>query len=452
MAKIDVNDLDDAQVAALVASSPDLPCDPDSERAVLASMISDQSAADAAAYSLQAEDFYSPPNRMLFELLLGMMKKTLDPLDFVTVSGEAKRKGLVFDLDDLMRERYKSKNVDGYVRRVVESSLRRRLIDNAGETIEKLGKGGDTDIVLGQALAVAEDVQRRRMHIRDEPQDVKLLARDIGHHAINSPSLDVVGMRTGLAEGKFDDLTGGIRPGYWIVTGLSGKGKSWLCSCITVGLMQHNKDVGAPLLVSTELSKKATATRILAISAGVSVGRLIHRNLHPDDKAKIERALGPEGIPNGITATFMGGKDVEAVIAIARQHKRKHGLPLLVVDMPSRLRYGDKDGVDMLSSISNRLQAAADELETCIIGVVQQNKMSYGKDFRGGDDQIGGNMKGTGSWLEDCDMGVGIFWEGKAGQEHTAIRLVKDRELGNAGRSIKVQWNDTGTYKPAGGA
>jgi hypothetical protein len=202
------------------------------------------------------------------------------------------------------------------------------------------------------------------------------------------------------------------------------------------------------LIISTELGKNATATRILSISSGVSVGRIIHRKLMPDDQAKIERALGPDGMPAGITTTFMAGKDVEAVIAIARQHKRKHGLPLLVVDMPSRLRFGDKDGVDMLSSISNRLQAAAEELDTCLIGVVQQNKGSYGKDFQGKDDQIGGNMKGTGSWLEDCDLGLGIFWEGKAGQEHTAFRLIKDRELGNAGRFLKVRWSDDGRYAP----
>jgi len=448
--KLDVNDLDDAQVSALIATSPDLPCDPDSERAVLASMISDQQAADAAVYSLRPEDFYCPPNRMLYELLSTMMKNSLDPLDFITVSGEAKRKGLVFDLNDLMRDRYKSKNMDGYVRRVVDSSLRRKLMDSADEARKALEKGGDTDAVLAQVLSVTEDVQRRRMHIKEEPQDVKTLAQAIGLDAIHSPSRDVVGLRTGIADGRFDDLTGGIRPGYWMVTGMSGKGKSWLCSCITVGFTSCNRGVGSPLIISTELGKNATATRILSISSGVSVGRIIHRKLMPDDQAKIERALGPDGMPAGITTTFMAGKDVEAVIAIARQHKRKHGLPMLVVDMPSRLRFGDKDGVDMLSSISNRLQAAAEELDTCLIGVVQQNKSSYGKDFHGKDDQIGGNMKGSGAWLEDCDLGLGIFWEGKAGQEHTAFRLIKDRELGNAGRFLNVQWSDDGRYVPLG--
>lgn len=215
--------------------------------------------------------------------------------------------------------------------------------------------------------------------------------------------------------------------------------------------MRNNPGLGSPLLVSTELGKKATATRLLAISAGVSVGRIIHRNLIPEDQAKIERALGPDGMPAGITATFMAGKDVEAVVAIARQHKRKHGLPLLVVDMPSRLRSGDREGPDMLMAISNRLQSAAEELDTCIIGVVQQNKMSYGSEFRGKEDQIGGNMKGTGAWLEDCDIGLGIFWEGKDEEEHTAIRMVKGRELGGAGRKIRVRWSDDGRYVPIDG-
>ena len=155
----------------------------------------------------------------------------------------------------------------------------------------------------------------------------------------------------------------------------------------------------------------------------------------------------------GVTVRDMPGATLHQVRTAAQQHKRRHGLPMLVVDLAGRVRPPPGRRFEReheeLTAISRGLQELSGKLRTHLIACVQVNRAVFlNTDKRPGLE----HLKGSGSWEEDADHVIFIHRLALMGVKNdfrTEIIFAKDRIAGNTGSVFLVYNVNTGQYEPA---
>jgi len=452
----DPNDLDSAELEALLSGCEKAITliDPTLEKACLACILSSVDALDKALQRLQPADFAIPQYHLLYSLIIKLARSTTNGVDLVMAVEEANKLQVMGSLPDLLTLHdtpHKLDKVDEYFAQLVDGSVRRELHSMAVDLDAQTRSDDETQKILDTLMSRTELTTLRLLDAQAAPEDLRDIAGRLTPDILSLPPQQVWGLATGIAGGAYDELTGGVHKSqFWIVTGKTGEGKSWLTTSIGLGCLRLNPDAGRPLLVSTEMTKDASALRVLSILSGVPVLNLLRRDLSDDMKRMVTEAQ--QNFPVGLTMVSMARADIEAVAAVARQHKRKHGLPCMIVDMPAGLRCSKAGGSDdfaALSEISHRCAGLAQELDTALLGVVQQNRTAYNPtDGKGNPRELGkmgnlGGMKGTGAWGEDAD-GVITLSREKSGT--TLLSLDKARHTGSEG-NCRVQWDGNGGYR-----
>lgn len=451
MAKgIDPNDLSPEQFDAWVQqdqrNNDTLQFDPAAELALLACILRTEPGAYDAAAGLDAEDFSSAERRCVFQLARRVAAAG-EP-GYVAVHGEAHRLGLlprIPGLPNLARAKARGDHAKLYAGRITDASVRRGLLRAAENMRMGLAAGDKSGEVVAKLVGDAETQHMRLLAVRDKPEDLKLLAQQQGREVLQGAPREYWGLPCGVAGGTLDRMTGGfVRPSFVVLTAPIGQGKSYLASACCAGIAARNPGEGCPLYVSTEMSKKATAMRVLSMASGVPVDRLLRRTLTDEERARIGAAIHNNGLPSGVKLSFMAGADVEAVVSLARVHARKYGLPMLVIDMPAMLKFGKVSGdYERLTGVSNRLVDLANELNTCVLACVQLRKDRYGAQEQGGRLGLLGSIKGTGAWAEDASFILSL--ERKEGGV-TSLSIVKNRETGILA-SADLRWDPGGGYQ-----
>lgn len=168
-------------------------------------------------------------------------------------------------------------------------------------------------------------------------------------------------------------LSGGFHPKkVFVVAGRLGEGKS-----IAGGMAaQHSAEQGFPtLVVSAEMPGLELAGRMMAAGARVEYGEITRFAMTANSQARVDVYCAQHrDMP--LWVVDKTGMPVEAVAAVARSVKRKHGLALLMVDYLQLVEATDKrvPREQQVSHISKALHGVARELECAVVVLAQLNR------------------------------------------------------------------------------
>lgn len=352
----------------------------DAERAVLGGILLENDAMNVVVEILEAHDFYSQANAILFESMKQLARQS-QPIDQVTLRAELlhqqKLQAVGGDeyLFSLTNTIPTVANIEAHAKIVHDKAVVRRLITACHE-IAATGYGdyGELETFLDTAEANVFNVAKQRArNPYEHVKDVVMRAfEEINETAKRGDT--ITGTPTGFE--RLDKLTAGMHPGdLIIVAGRPGMGKTSFALNVAVNACAA-RECGVAVF-SLEMPKEQLVKRMLCSEARVDGTRLRTGQLTADDWPKLAGAAGVlSDLPFWIDDT--PAITILELRAKARRLKSesKQGLGLIVVDYLQLMRSGSRNDSreQEISEISRNLKALAKELELPVIALSQLNR------------------------------------------------------------------------------
>lgn len=169
-----------------------------------------------------------------------------------------------------------------------------------------------------------------------------------------------------------DRLLGGLHPGrMYIFGGRPGAGKSTAALVAAV----HAARLGHETLVcSREMPSVDVTGRILARGAGVDVSTINARRLSTVDRQKIDAYVSEIG--DLALTVDAKPRNLAGIKSLARAHKHRHGLDVLVVDYLQLVHTDARSREQEVAQVSIQLKRLALELGCVVLLPAQLNRES----------------------------------------------------------------------------
>src|SRR5271157_5881570 len=392
----------------------------EAERALLGSILLDNSALNMALEVVGRDDFFSEAHRITFEKMVALSEKNRT-VDLVTLSEELSKDGLI---EKAGGAAYLAALTDGvpigtsvavseYSRIVEEKSLIRRLINASNNVISRCLEGTDDpdtliDLAQSQVFDIAEQkVQSGFTTIRDIVKSSFGTIDDLLDRGQR-----ITGIETGFVD--LDNMTSGLQPGELVVVAARPSlGKTALALNIAAhAAIKNKKTVG---LFSLEMSKESLVIRLLCSEARIDSHKLRTGFSNREDWKRMTPALGRlSEAPLYIEDT--PALSIMQIRAKARRLKAEKGLDLLIVDylqlVSGQSRFENR--TQEVSYISRSLKSIAKELKVPVLALSQ---LSRAPEQRPGQRPQLSDLRESGSIEQDADVVIFIFREKKAAEE-----------------------------------
>jgi replicative DNA helicase len=378
----------------------------DAEKAVLGSMILDNSTIQMVDGLITAEDFYHEPCKKIFKAIEKNHKKPIDILilcDILRESGQLDSCGGVSVIAELPDNIPSAANIVYYANIVKENSVRRRLLEAAYE-------------ITNMAFAVQEPLveiidksQKQIMAINPVSGGSNIsTAKEIAKQTFTeiearSKSGLIVGLSTGLRD--IDDITGGLHKGeLTIIAGRPGMGKS----CLAVNIAHAAGLRGeASLINSIEMPNETLMIRMLSPMAQIenrNLRRGFIRGPEWEYLAKATTNISECPIYFDDSPNITPGELRQR----ARKAKQEYDIKLLVLDYMQIMHTkskGDRREQEV-AEISRTLKGIARELNIPVIGVSQLNRQV---DQRPDKRPMLSDLRESGAIEQDADLILFIY-------------------------------------------
>jgi replicative DNA helicase len=404
----------------------------EAERALLGSILLDNSALNLALEGVGKDDFFSEAHRITFDKMVAISERNRT-IDLVTLSEELSKDG---QIEKAGGAAYLSALTDGvpigtsvavseYSRIVKEKSILRRLINASNNVISRCLEGTDDpdtliDLAQSQVFDIAEQkVQSGFTNIREIVKSSFGTIDDLLDRGQR-----VTGIETGFED--LDSMTSGLQPGELVVVAARPSlGKTALALNIAAhASIKHHKTVG---LFSLEMSKESLVIRLLCAESETDSHRLRSGFSNREDWNKLTRALGRLGdAPLLIEDT--PALSIMQIRAKARRLKMEKGLDLMIVDylqlVSGQGRFENR--TQEVSYISRGLKSIAKELKVPVLALSQ---LSRAPEQRPGQRPQLSDLRESGSIEQDADVVIFLFRERKAADESEAEGEVDRRGI-----------------------
>ncbi len=352
----------------------------EAERAVLGSMLIEESAISASIELLHEDDFYNSANRRVFSVMCDLFSEN-KAADVLIVTEILKKQGFLNEvggpayLTSLASEVPTAANVEHYARIVKEKSVLRKLI-NASTQIVSDGYGDefeDVDELLDKAEKLIFDITSHKVEagfislkdiIKDSIETIDKLYQNKTH---------VTGVATGLTD--FDIMTAGLQKSdLVVVAGRPSMGKTSLA----LRMLEHAavRDSVPVAIFSLEMSKEQLVQRLLCSHARVDIQKV--RTGYLSEKNEWPKLTSAASILADAPIYIDDTPSISALQlrAKARRLKSQHDIQLIMVDYLQLMQGSARsDGRQQeISDISRSLKALARELEVPVIAVSQLSR------------------------------------------------------------------------------
>lgn len=398
-------------MSATSATEKSIPHSLEAERALLGSILLDNSALNIALESLKPGDFYSEAHRLAFQKITELSEKNR-PAELVTIAEDLAREGL---LDRAGGAAYLASLTDGvpigspasveqYTRIVKEKAILRGLINASHNIIARCLDGSeDPETLIDQAQSqifeIAEkDVQSGFFRVQD------IVKSSFGTlDVLFDRRQGVTGVETGFE--TLDHMTSGLQPGELIIVAARPSlGKTALALNIAAHAATHQKKAAA--IFSLEMSKESLLIRLLCSEGRIDSHKLRTGFASQDDWAKMTKALSRLAeAPVFIDDT--PALSVMQIRAKARRLKAEKGLDLVIVDylqlVTGHGRFENRN--QEVSYISRGLKGVAKELGVPVLALSQLSRAPEAG--KGRDPQLS-DLRDSGSIEQDADMVIFI--------------------------------------------
>lgn len=350
----------------------------DAERAVLGSMLLDESAIPEAVSILQDcgdKTFWSDKHQRLYDLVVSIWQRNRS-IDGVVLRDELERSG-EFDslggyefLGGLINSVPSALRIREYANITRDKALLRQVIRAAHKSMEAAYADNQP---TGEIMDLVEreifDVTERRV------SDGAASLPDLIQHVFEQIQ-DLDGsVLTGLPSGYFelDEMTCGLQPGELIIVAARpSMGKTTL----GMNMAEHMAIVeGFPVLFfSLEMSAAQVAQRILCSQAGVDAQKLRRGRHNREDLSRLmEVAERTRSKPLFIDDT--SSLSILELRARARMAYRRHKIRAIFVDYLQLMSApGSESRQQEVASISRGLKALAKDLGLPVVAMAQLNR------------------------------------------------------------------------------
>lgn len=342
------------------------------EQCVIGSALMSQSALNELLPVLGVADFYKPANAQIWAAITALSNAG-EPVDAMTVArelevrGELVRSGGAPYLLSCMEVTPSALNAHAYAR-ITADKARLRRMDELGTRLKQLAH---TDATTSDEVATLLGEGERLFRSQHEPASEAVgfgamvssweawQANEESYIKTPWPSLNER-LNGGLQRGRL--YTIGARPGV-------GK------SVAALQIVQNAAFWGFPSTYFTlEMSKDEVTSRLIASGAAVDFGRIMRKQLHLEDRSKVDSYLSTStSLP--LQVVDLASVTVEQIVAHCRTVP---DLAVVAVDYLQLLRASDSkvSREQQVSHMSRQLKIAARELNVAMVACSQLNRGS----------------------------------------------------------------------------
>ncbi len=418
----------------------------DAERALISSIIIDNSQVNSAIQLVAPEDFYDIVNYKAFKAITLLTEKG-EPIDIVTLNNILSG-GLLnvneFQRSSSLNKNQKNKlsfnnlqpdaidmqsqdlssfdwteyltslmelpagllNVDQYAKIVKEKSILRRLINAAHKIQRKCYEQKDLlEDVLDFTEKTVFDVTEKNT-TKSYYEMYPLVLDYFKKLTSKTDDKDISGVHSGFRE--LDIMTNGFQPSdFIIIAGRPSMGKTAFALSIAKNVSAGFKIPMA--FFSLEMSKEQLVTRLISQVSRIDSSQLRRGKLHNPDIESLQRAMTVlEDVP--IYIDDSAGISVMELRAKTRRLKMEKNIGLVVVDYlqlmkaPSNIESREQ----AIADISRSIKALAKELKIPIIALSQLNRLVESRSDRR--PQLA-DLRESGAIEQDADVILFIYRE-----------------------------------------
>ncbi|MBI2040217.1 replicative DNA helicase [Candidatus Microgenomates bacterium] len=400
----------------------------DAEQSLLGSLLIDKDAIVRVSEILYPQNFYrSEQHGAIYSAIQDLFERR-EPIDLVTLTEELKKKG-VYDrvggsayLTTLVNIVPTSAHIEHYAKIIKEHAIRRALISQATQLIEKAYDESETvEQVLEDAEAGIFSLSQQHVSRDFLPVKDALTQSFDRLDELQKSSGKLRGVPTGFRD--LDNKLAGMQDSnLLILASRPGQGKT----SMALNIAQYVATVaGLPVgIFSLEMSQEELVDRLLVGQADIDAWKLKTGRLDEKDFDKLSLAMGelaeaPLFIDDtpGITISEMRTK--------ARRLQIEHGLKFLIVDYLQLIKGRNLENrVQEVSEISQNLKNLARELKIPVLAISQ---LSRAVEQRGTRKPQLADLRESGAIEQDADVVMFLYREDPEKQDLVTLDIQKHR-------------------------
>lgn len=383
------------------------PYSQEAEQGLLGAMLIKPELIDILSAEVKERDFFFSDNRAVFKAIMALHSRN-QGVDFLTV---AEYIGTMDNGDnalgytgELYRNTPSAANAKAYATIVVERSIDRALSIAASNVQEIAESDSSTEDKIAQAQAEVLSISSGS----SEPETVtagevlKQHIEELERRQELGGAID--GLSTGIS--SLDKKIMGLKPEQLIViAGRPKMGKTTLAMNIGDHNAVHaSKQV---LAISLEMSHKQLMDKSLASLGSIPLQSLKDGSaLESYAKELVDTAAKLN--TSGLVLFDRKGATINRIRSVARRHKMRHGLDLLIVDHIGLVDIDDSraNAVQRISEITRQLKLLAKELSVPVIALSQLNRAL---EMRPNKRPIPSDLRDSGSIEQDADIILFVY-------------------------------------------
>lgn len=400
----------------------------EAEQSLLGSLLIDKDAIVRISEIVARGDFYrSEQHGAIFQAIEELWQRR-EPIDLVTVTEELKKIS-AFDkaggsayLTTLVNVVPTSAHIEHYARIIKEHALRRGLITQATQLIER---AYDEAYSLEELLENAESgiFSLSQQHTSRDFIPIKdALTESFDRlDELQKSSGKLRGVPTGFKD--LDNKLAGMQDSnLLILASRPGQGKT----SMALNIAQHVAVVaGLPVgIFSLEMSQEELVDRLLVAQADIDAWKLKTGRLGESDFDRLSLAMG-ELAEAPIFIDDTPGSSISEMRTKARRLQIEHGLKLLIVDYLQLIKGRNLENrVQEVTEISQSLKNLARELKIPVLAISQLNRSVEARGTR--KPQLA-DLRESGAIEQDADVVGFIFREDPEKPNDVTLDIQKHR-------------------------
>ena len=350
-----------------------LPSEPQAEKLVLGTIMTERNALNEVRDILSTECFYDKMNRAVYEAITAIDARGESP-DLVTVANEMRKQSDTVDFYTLSQIGTCYTN-DIYQHAAIlhDKEKRRRFIE-IGMLMQQRAYSEENDIV--DILTEAEESLKGLFQSsKDNIATLNQAIREVNEQMSRNASDDrpLTGTPTGFS--KIDGRSGGLQKSDLIVIAAdTSSGKTSWAIAITLSAAKYGDGVA---FYSMEMKKEQIAARMIAIESGISASDIMYSKLNTEQFERIDRGIG-KIYNKPVYFDDRSTSNIDTILSSIRTMKLKYGVSGAVVDYLQILSVNMKGSntEQQMGEAARRLKNLAKELDIWIIALSQLNRDS----------------------------------------------------------------------------
>ncbi|MEZ4407733.1 MAG: replicative DNA helicase [Polyangiales bacterium] len=389
------------------------PHDLEAERAVLGSVLLDNSVLASIDSTVTSGDFYHPAHAVIFEAIQGLSARR-EPVDVVTLAAELRARERLYTiggaqyLGELTDVIPTTAHAESHARIVADLAGVRRMIDVAHEIVARgYGERGDPEQFLDFAAAKVFEVAQKRAKSTLIPLEQAILEAFERIESVLERGAMISGVESGFRD--LDRLTAGMHPGQLIIIAARpAMGKTSFA--LNLALNAASASQKPVMVFSLEMPRVELANRLMCAEARVDQSRIRTSLLTQDDLTALTAAANRlHSLP--IYIDDSGDLTLLELRAKGRRMKAERDISMIVIDYLQLMKASREKSESRereISEISRGLKALAKELGIPIIALSQLNRSCEtrpGKDKR----PMLADLRESGAIEQDADVVMFIY-------------------------------------------